>query len=167
MKNPQYYFITDLSCDAISEIVSQKNSDITGKSRGRQIEIHCVSNNHGNSWNPIFFGILYEYENRTIVSGKFQIKSFTKAIMLFIRAFTIMVIAVLCISFITGSFNNGNVEITGVLFFSTVSLIMFWFSFLMDKIGRNLAKDSEKEIIHFIEKELEAKPYLPNFKQDN
>ena len=163
MKNPQY-FITDLSCDAVLEIILRKHSGIVGKIKERQIEIHCVSKNCVNSWDPIFYGTLYEYENRTVVSGEFHINPHIKAGVLFGRMFSVMLIAFIFIGFIAGNSYNGSIGITGVLLFSSVFLLLFWFSFLVEKIGRSLGEETKKEIIRFIEKELLANPYLPNLK---
>jgi len=163
MKSQKYCFVTNLSHDTVSEILLRKHSEVAVKLQKEQIKIRYTARIYRNSWDPVFVGTFNEHSSGTMISGEFQLEAIVRVFMKIWRGFVIFIASVALISVITsgGDISFGELFL-GTLFLAAFFLLMYLASYLVEKKCQTIGKAAEREILRFIEKELMAKPYLPN-----
>lgn len=82
MKTVNHQYFSKLNKETIINIIQNNkigfvSYGISGDVNGNKIKLKYRSMNR-NSWNPVFYGLISEEENRVAITGSFQVNSFIK-----------------------------------------------------------------------------------------
>lgn len=150
MKEIHYDFLTCLTKDEVTAIIARQKGKglsygIYGNASGPQIRI-CSKPGYRNFFIPVFYGVITESPNGTLISGHFQLAQSVKVFMWVWRVILLM-FAVLVIIF-----PDRDTKILLTL------LAMILFSFALTRFGWFMGKDCKEEILNFIKVNLIARP---------
>jgi len=155
--NSQYKFSTDLSYDAIADIISKKKATrffgggIYGKLHDDRIEINYAS--QPNSKKISFIGKIFETSTNTMITGDF--KSFIQSSEIF------SVMKVFGVIFIILIFYS-RPDIIALIISLHFLLIFFLAIIILERVLTSATEGDKAEILKFIEKELRAKQCPPD-----
>lgn len=142
-----------LEKEALKNIITAQkkwwlSDGVRGKSYKNRIKVEYRPRFYRNSWNPIFYGIISEHPDGTMITGYFQMRLSVRIFMLVWRAFVILLFF-LELFIVAFSDNASGLEI--FLIFS-LCIIMLIFPYILERIGKTMGEKNKAEILGFFEK---------------
>ena len=160
-------FITDLKisiCNTkLNEILKNKKSEgVYGKVNDSNSKFRLIkrSKYYHNSYQRVFCGKLENYNEKTIITGKFKLSRSVKAIIIYFNIFLLFCMGVLSYAIFK---SNDYLKKTHYTKGLILIIVVYILSYLMVYILTILGKSGEKYILEILKKELKAK----EFKQSN
>jgi hypothetical protein len=157
-ENIQYCFSTNLSCEAVAEIISSHKPSfckigICGIVYRKEIEISYRSFDQ-NAGGPIFSGTISENLNGTMVSGYFR-RPWNYMAPKIAKGFLALMFIITLISGVTSE-GLTSTDIIVLLLILCVPLAIIIFISVLEKVMKSQGEEAKKMILYFFEKELLA-----------